>query len=268
MHNIIYEGEHDKRKDVHLFTPFYKKQSNGTLHFHRSFELSFIVDGDMTVEVNDDTFHVNNGDIVFVQKFYSHRYIANEDSHKYVFIIPPNLIGDLEKILAQKTLPALLSDKEFNKTLLPTIESMYKEVGTMPRLVKKGYVSVIMGKLISHYPLEPIQSNSNIDLLVNILNYIDDNYAKALTLDGISAAFGYNKYYFSKLFNRYIGENINNYINLIRLQKLVEKTKKTKDFNITELAYEFGFDSLSTFYRCFNKVYGASPKEILGKSGR
>ena len=266
MYNIIYEGDHDKRKDTYLFTPTYKKGSETSLHFHRSFELSYIVDGDMTVSVNGKDFTAINDDIVFVQKFYSHRYCATRDSDKFVFIIPPNIYDDFEKILAQKTLPALLSDKEFNKTLLPTIRKMYEDVDNMPKLVKRGYLSVILGKLIEHYPLEPIQSDSNIDLLVSILNYIDDNYDKNLTLESVSGAFGYNKYYFSKLFNRYIGENINNYINIIRLQKLVEKAKKSPDLNITELAFEFGFDSLSTFYRCFNKIYGASPKQILGKS--
>lgn len=266
MHNIIYEGEHDKRKGLYLFAPKYTEGSEGSLHFHRSFEISYIVDGDMTVTVNDGTFHVTTDDIVFVQKFYTHHYGANKDSDKFVFIVPPASEGDFEKSLAHNTLPAHLSDKQFNRTLLPIIESMYSEIDTMPKLVKQGYLNVVIGKLISHYPLEPITTNSNIDLLIKILNYIDDNYAKDLSLDTLSAAFGYNKYYFSKLFNRYIGENINNYINITRLQKLMEYARKSSDVNITELAFDFGFDSLSTFYRCFNKIYGASPKEILGKA--
>ena len=79
----------------------------------------------------------------------------------------------------------------------------------------------------------------------------------------ISAAFGYNKYYFSKLFNRYIGENMSSYINLVRLQQMMKKAKRKSDVNITELAYECGFDSLSTFYRYFKKVYGINPTEAL-----
>jgi len=264
MRDMIYEGVHDKRTDLYVFSTLYKKGMNCCFHFHRSFELIYILDGELTTYVNEDVFECAQNDIVFVQKFYTHKYQCPKDCPQLVFIIPPALCDDIDKSLTHNTLPARLDDKEFNQSLFPIIKTLHEERESMPKLVKCGYVNVLMGRLIQHYQLVPLQSNGNINLLVRILNYIDDNYEKEITLDLLSETFGYNKYYFSRLFNRYIGENLNNYVNVLRLQKFIEhsKNKKTAS-NITELAYEVGFDSLSTFYRCFRKVYGKNPKDFL-----
>lgn len=265
MQNIVYQGFHDRRTDLYLEIQHFNKSESVSPHFHRSYELIYLLDGEMRYTCGKDTLLAEKDDCVFVQKYYSHSYAAQEEYHKYVFVLPSNFYDDFEKTLANRTLPPHLGDKQFNRSLLPLIKKLAKDQDSTSRLIKKGYVNVIMGELIAHYPLIPVEKNNNIDLLVKILDYIDENYDQPLSLDSISAVFGYNKYYFSKLFNRYIGENISNYINLVRLQQMMKKAKRSDGANITELAYECGFDSLSTFYRYFKKVYGVSPTEAMKK---
>lgn len=260
MQNIIYERHHDNKSDLNLFTAH---NAVSSAHFHRCYELIYVIDGIVRCTAGKEDIQASEGDFIFIQKYYSHSYDVIEDYHKYVFIIPPNIYNDFEKTLGNDSLPALMNDKSFNRTLFPYIKSLEKDFAEKSTLIKKGFVNIIMGELIAHYPSIPIEKNNNIELLVNILDYIDENYDKPLSLDTISSAFGYNKYYFSKLFNRFIGENINNYINIVRLQQMMSKAKKNDKVNIAELAYECGFDSLSTFYRYFGKIYGVSPKEAL-----
>ncbi len=260
MKNITYESFTDKNIDLRIFK---SHNTYSPLHFHRSFEMIYVLNGRIRTTVGNTEFDAETDDIIFVQKYYPHAYQDIEDYDKYVLIIPPDLYNDFEKNLEQNTLPSVMTDKIFNRELLPTIEKLCEKHEEKSILIKKGYVNVIIGELISHYPLEPIIKNNNVELLVKILDYIDENYYKELSLDSISAQFGYNKYYFSKLFNRFIGQNINSYINIVRLQQMMKKAKQSDKINITELAYECGFDSLSTFYRYFNKVYGISPKNVL-----
>lgn len=261
LENLLYESRNDRIVDLDLFIG-----SNTTVspHFHRSFEMLYVTDGCLKGVINGEEIVAEADDIVFVQKYYSHSYEPLDHYKKYVFMIPPDIYTDFEKPLAQMTLPALMADKEFNRTLKPLIENLQKNISSKSSLVKKGYMNVIMGELIAHYPLKPIQKNNSVELLVKILDYIDANYDKPLTLDSISTTFGYNKYYFSKLFNRYIGENLNNYVNIVRLQQMMKKAKGKENISIIDLAYECGFESLATFYRYFKKIYGKAPKEALG----
>ena len=266
MQNSYYEGHNDRRTELYLAIQHMESLAKVSLHFHRCYEMIYVIDGEMACTCGKDSFIAKEGDCVFVQKYYSHSYEAKKEYNKYVFLFPPNFYADFEKTMGNNTLPAFLDDREFNRTLLPFIQKLHDNFSSMSTLIKKGYVDIIIGELISHYALIPIEKDNNIDLLVRILDYIDENYAQPLSLESISTTFGYNKYYFSKLFNRYIGENISNYINLVRLQQMMRKAKRRGDVNITELAYESGFDSLSTFYRYFKKIYGTSPTEALKKN--
>ena len=257
MKNIIYESHHDKTKDLVLT---FSKNANISNHFHRSFEIIYMLDGKMETTVGERTFIAEKDDIIFVNKYYNHSYTVVGSYEKYVIIIPPRICNDFEDIFNNKTLPSLLNDKEFNNGLLPIIKSVKNKFKKVSSLVKQGYVNVIVGELIEHYQLVDIKNNSNIELLVKILDYIDCNYSENLNLEIIANHFGYSKYYFSRLFNDFIGESISNYINIIRVQAVAKKLKSETKDNISDIVYSCGFNSLTTFYRSFKKIYGNNPK--------
>ena len=218
----------------------------------------------MLSEVGENTFTADTDNIVFVHNYYRHAFTPCTSYKKIFLVIPYNYGNDFDAVFQHCSLPGLLDDKEFNrKNLRPIFKKMYEERETMPPLVKKGYLNVILGNMFGHYPTVPVEKNGNIDFLVSVLNYIDVNYANPITLDSLAATFGYNKYYFSRLFNKYIGENITNYINIVRLQHFMNKSKDEEPPSISELAFSCGFDSLTTFYRYFNKIYADNPKTVL-----
>jgi len=99
--------------------------------------------------------------------------------------------------------------------------------------------------------------------IVAALNYIDEHYSEPITLETLASVFGYNKYYFSRLFNSYIGENINSYINMVRINNVLALAKKQQKANLCELAYACGFDSMATFYRNYARYYEKPPTALL-----
>ena len=82
---------------------------------------------------------------------------------------------------------------------------------------------------------------------------MDDNYTESLSLKNISAKFGYNKTYFSRIFNQYIGMSLTDYINMVRYDNFEKLYKNNPESNVTTLALECGFSSLATFYRVRNE---------------
>ena len=98
---------------------------------------------------------------------------------------------------------------------------------------------------------------------MSALNYIDDHYRESLSLDRLADEFGYNKYYFARLFNTYIGESLNGYINAVRVRNLIAEAKKQENPNLSELVFANGFDSMTTFYRNFSKYYDKPPTEVF-----
>ena len=260
MENFFYEGNRDKQYDLHFQNSF---TLNCPKHFHRNFELLYIKDGEpFPVEVNGVKYQAGADDIIFVTNYYVHSF-ESCGHNQYCLIVPPFISGDFASKFKKKTFSPILNDKEFNKTLLPLLENDDMLNGS--QIIKKGYMLVLVGKLLDHYPMVKLETNPDIEIVVKILNYIDENYDKDITLDSISSVFGYNKYYFSKLFNKYVKENLTSYINIVRIQNVMQKARKVSKPNIAQLAFENGFDSLATFYRYFSKLYNTSPTEYLEK---
>lgn len=261
MDSIFYEQQRDK--DVKL-TIFKGNSSKTPMHFHRNLEILYVTEGKMISTVGDERFVAGKDEIVFVHNYFVHSFYPDTDYKKYVMIVSADYAADIDKILSKSSLSPHLSDTEFNRDKIqPLLKKLCDE--EMPQLVKKGYLNVIMGLLFDYYPVVPIKTSSNIESIVAVLEYIDQHYSESLSLESIAAEFGYNKYYFSRFFNRYIGESLINYINIVRINNFMHRSKKYKNPQISKLAAECGFESMPTFYRSFKKLYGETPKSYFSK---
>lgn len=242
--DIFYERHHDENKNISI----YCDGAHCDLHFHRSIEMLFLTEGSVLAEVGGRTFQAQKDEIIFVHNYYPHRLtLTGGPFKKIILIIPPSFSDDFDRAFRSATLPALLDDRAFNLTLLPLFDSLAAEKQGSS-LILKGYLNVLFGKLLEHYPSVPISLERNVDLMARILRYIDCHYSEKLTLDQLAQEFGYSKYYFSKLFNTYIPVSLNNYINLVRLREFNRRAKAGVD-NVCDLAFACGFESISTFYR-------------------
>ena len=263
MENIIYEYKHDKRRDMYSFEGI---NTNAPRHFHRTIEILYVLEGAIECTVGNESFVAEEDDIIFVHNYYVHSFSPKPAYRKYVVIISSEHERDINKILKTSTLPHILSDKEFNrKNLRHIFDLIVGEKERMPSLVKKGYVNVVMGTLFEHYEAVPPKNEGNMEFMVEILHYIDEHYRERITLESIASVFGYNKCYFSRLFNHCIGESLSNYLNVVRLRSFMSLVKEQDSPQISKLAMECGFESMPTFYRAFSKMYGESPKEHFAK---
>lgn len=96
------------------------------------------------------------------------------------------------------------------------------------------------------------------DLVIKILNYIDTNLYKKITIDDLSNVFFYNKDYIMRLFKREIGYTIIDYINRKRIFNSLD-AYKYKDYSILKISINYGFYSQEYYSEMFHKIMGVSP---------
>ncbi|MBQ8308818.1 MAG: helix-turn-helix transcriptional regulator [Clostridia bacterium] len=87
----------------------------------------------------------------------------------------------------------------------------------------------------------------------SILAYIQQNYRAEISRKSIARALGYTEAHISRVFHRYLGVGLAEYINGLRLA-YVKKLRANGDTRTTiELIYEAGFNSQQTYYRVKGK---------------
>ncbi len=96
------------------------------------------------------------------------------------------------------------------------------------------------------------------ELVCKILNYIDNNINKKITIEELSLRFYYNRYYIMKLFKKEIAISLFDYINNLRIYNSINSINNSNKLLI-RIAIDNGFYSLEYFSEMFKKIIGVSP---------
>lgn len=131
------------------------------------------------------------------------------------------------------------------------------------KLSLKSLIEVLRGaEAKGELPVKLGKSNNHIDvknyLIENILEYIDENYNKTLTLDIIAREFLISSGHLCRLFKEKIGINFIAYVNLIRIEK-VKHLLLTTNLKIYEVANLCGYTDFNYFSKIFKKNTGITP---------
>lgn len=93
-----------------------------------------------------------------------------------------------------------------------------------------------------------------------IVEYINNNYMKQITLTGVAEEFGLSGGYFSRYFKELTGENFVERLNRVRIEKAKELMREKPAAKIFEIAESVGFISYKTFSDAFKKHEGKAPQ--------
>jgi AraC-like DNA-binding protein len=95
------------------------------------------------------------------------------------------------------------------------------------------------------------------ELVCNIVEYLNNNINKEITIDELSLLFYFNKTYIMKRFKKELNISIHEYINTIRIYNSLIYFRN--DNYILSIAFKNGFNSLEYFSETFKKIMGVSP---------
>ena len=140
------------------------------------------------------------------------------------------------------------------------IERDHKNTGRL--LLINFYIYHILILLCRHYTRMFFETTaadtSQKKLVQDALRYIDEHYTGQIGTRELSRFVGVSQQYLSKLFRSETGLSPVKYINALRIKKAKELISGTR-LNISEVAFQVGFDSLYYFSRVFKQYEGISP---------
>lgn len=93
-----------------------------------------------------------------------------------------------------------------------------------------------------------------------ITQYIDHHYNETLQVQDLAAHCNMSYSYFAKLFRQTYNQSCKEYIEFIRISKVLDLLRFT-DFDLTYISQETGFADCSHLIRTFRKRKGTTPKQ-------
>jgi two-component system, response regulator YesN len=108
--------------------------------------------------------------------------------------------------------------------------------------------------------LSASKTNSKIDI-VNITEYINENYHEDLYLDKLAEHYNTSAKYLSRLFKDCIGIGFHDYLATTRVSKSKNLLLET-NLSVIKIGEMVGFSTHSTFFRIFKKYEGINPTQF------
>ncbi|QOR35505.1 AraC family transcriptional regulator [Clostridium sp. 'deep sea'] len=95
----------------------------------------------------------------------------------------------------------------------------------------------------------------------NVIDYIDKNIQKKLSLEHLAKIAGFSKYHFHRIFSAYMGETLNNFVMRLRAEKVANILCCYPHKSFTEIAFECGFADSAAFTKAFKRRFNLAPNE-------
>lgn len=99
------------------------------------------------------------------------------------------------------------------------------------------------------------------DEIHEYLHWLERNFFEAVTLDEGANACGFSRRKFTEIFKKHTGKSWLNHLHGLRVNHAIALLRET-DSQVTSIAFQCGFDDLSTFYRVFKRLTGRQPLEV------
>lgn len=223
------------------------------LHVHESLEVLVVYKGCMRCMVNNRTEEISAGSIFIANSYDTHHYEYVGNAAAYILVISKEFFSH---ILDENT--------EFDNFLRPDVatweemmcllQDAYGKFDGYNVLKKSGFVNMLMGILYDSGLLRKKAKNANKEFFIKVSDYISAHFGEDLRLPTLAKKFGYSENYFSALFNKTAGANLNEYVNRVRIRKVLELRKVwEKRYTLKEIVSRCGFNSMETYYRVLKK---------------
>lgn len=264
-------------------TAFLVQMQERVTHIHRELELGLVLNGEITLRTQQQTFVIAKGDIYLVNRMESHEFFSAGNGALLIAIQFSTKLtqgfqapGSHYRYRGNPNLrQALENNREAYQSLWDTcVELAYSFLRQQPNDEFRCFslsASVIyqLHEALHWYLLDSedysaIKQRAN--RIMAITDYIDQNFQRKLLLGEIAQREGLSLTYLSHIFKEAMGMSFQEYLNQKRFEYACQLLFTT-DRKILDISLSSGFSDVRYLNEAFFRQYGCTPKEYR-KSGK
>ena len=99
------------------------------------------------------------------------------------------------------------------------------------------------------------------DKLKTLLSYVNENYAKKISMNDAAAFLDVSQQYFCRYFKKSTGMSFVDFLNDLRLRRASQEILLTSK-SMQSIATDNGFENIGYFFKLFKQKYGHTPRGL------
>lgn len=256
-------------------------------HFHDSYELYFLLEGERYYFIDKETYRVNKGTVVLVKRNQIHKTSMARDSYHDRILVQireevfdPFLtanglfrVGDL----FERNYGVMAIRPEdwtiLERGLLEIREEMHSKRENYQVMVKLKMAEILLLLYRYRQTASFVKENRQVrtvrtakyQKVHEVADYLINCCETKESLDELAARFYISKSYICRIFKEVTGFTINEYQNISRIQR-GRHLLLHSDYSITEIAEQLGYENITYFERVFKKYTGLTPLKYRKKT--
>ncbi len=254
---VFYEVKHSVDTNHFLFE--LNTDHSFPLHMHRCYEMVLMLDGEMTMQIDNVTYTLHEGDLTLVKpnRLHSYKTEMGKSSTSLLCVFSGDLIAAINEPITRYRLRSIV---------IHDIPRLYRDVflrlqtDTDIPTIKGGLylLCALFYRLVDDTVEDTFTEDSS--LIRDMLLFIENNMDTPCTLHELAKEVRYSEAYLSRVFMQSVGVPYSEYVRSIKINYACFLLKNTVD-SVYAISKKCGYATLSTFSRSFKHITGFSPQE-------
>ncbi len=269
----------DQKKDIEVRK--YSRFMPQLLAAHDFFEIIYVIENKMCLEIEDKNMDLVVGDIVFIPPNTVHKPIIKENTIAlqmmirkstfqkvfYKLLKGNNVVSEffLNALYIRDSKSILMFHSNEDQDVLDCYLQLFLENYNQlsgNRIIVNNLFEILLCLLLRfdsiHLKVNKLRQYNDLRM-IEILEYIQE-YSERITMKEMAERFNYSESYLSKYIVRKTGKSFSDLRQEIRMEKACEMLSSSK-LQVDDIATSVGYQSIEHFIRLFKKKYQLTPHQ-------
>lgn len=222
-------------------------------HFHRNFELLYVISGTCSLTVATGQKNLQAGEMFLIPPCAIHSLSVDQNSILWLNIFS----GDFVASFTGRYSDILYSAYRCDASVEIFLKENLFNTQTPDRYMAKACLYLACDQCLRHAQKE---AKLDFNRIIAITQFITDHLSEDISLQMAADALNVEYHYFSRLFHKLFRMNFRDYVNLYKLDSACEMLTETK-LDIGAIARDCGFVTVRSFNRSFKEHTGMTPSQ-------
>lgn len=255
---------------------FYFSEDPGSYvnaHWHNSLEIVYMIEGSMQVTYENKSETIQSGEFSLVNSRTIHSVLSQKNKA---------LVLQIPEMLFEKFVPGydllyyevdMHPRSEVEQTKLQKLKKIFMDMHVVYDIRPEGYLLKfnsllyeLLFTLIHSYSKKTVRKeidkkNKYLQRLKQIMQYVDNNHCRLITVSEVADEFGYSPDYLSKFFKKHMNMTMLDYLYEIRIHYIYQDLVGTDQY-LNDIFTKHGCTNYKVTMKRFKERYGKTPKEL------